>query len=82
MAFLRFINSPAGRWARALGGIAVVTIAVLAGGWWLLLLIPAALMLLGGVADVCPIGIFMRRPIKGSELLLSFDRADVIPRPR
>lgn len=81
MAFLRFINSPAGRWARALGGAALITTAVLAGGWWLLLLVPATLALVGGAADLCPVAIVMRRPVRGRELLLSFDRAEVVARP-
>ena len=82
MRFLRFINSPLGRWARALGGIALASAAVSTGGWWLLLLVPATLMLVGGAANLCPVGLFMRRPVRGNELLLSFARADVIERPR
>lgn len=80
MAFLRFINSPAGRWARALGGVAVIATAVLAGGWWLLLLVPGVLMLVGGAADLCPIAIALRRPVRGRELLLSFERTDAVGR--
>ena len=73
IAVLRAVSSPAGRWARIVGGPAIVAGSVVSGGWALALIPVGLLMLTTGVRNVCPAGLFLGRPIKGDELIRSFD---------
>jgi len=78
VAVLKAVSSPAGRWARILGGPAIIIGAVASGGWALLLVPVGALMLATGILNLCPAGLFLGRPVKGDELVLSFDRVDAV----
>ena len=78
VAIVKAVSSPAGRWARILGGPAIIVGAVASGGWALLLVPVGGLMLATGILNLCPAGLFLGRPVKGDELVLSFDRVDAV----
>lgn len=78
IAVLTAVSSPAGRWARIIAGPAIVAGGILAGGWALALIPVGMLMLATGVLNLCPAGLFLGRPVKGDELILSFARVDAV----
>lgn len=82
IAILTAVSSPAGRWARIIGGPAIVAGSIAAGGAALALIPVGVLMLITGIANVCPAGLFLGRPVKGDELILSFARVDAVSRPQ
>lgn len=75
---LKAVSSPAGRWARIIGGPAIITGSIVSGGWALALLPVGVLMLATGILNLCPAGLLLGRPVKGDELILSFDRVDAV----
>lgn len=65
MAILRFFNSPAGRVARVVLGLALIAIgASLGGGWWLLALL-GLLPLAAGLFDICTLAPLFHLPLSG-----------------
>lgn len=78
IAVLTAVSSPAGRWARIIGGPAIVAGSILSGGWALALIPVGVVMLATGVLNLCPAGLFLGRPVKGDELILSFARVDAV----
>lgn len=78
IALLTAVSSPAGRWARIIGGPAVIVGAIVAGGWALVLAPIGAMMLVTGILNICPVGPLLGRPAKGDELILSFQRVDAV----
>ena len=70
MPVLEFFVSPAGRLTRVVGGIAFIATGLLLGGWWLLLL-PGALLTVSGAFDLCPLAIFVKKPVNGSRFRAS-----------
>jgi hypothetical protein len=78
IAVLTAVSSPVGRWARIIGGPAIVAGSILSGGWALALIPVGILMLTTGALNLCPAGLFLGRPVKGDELVLSFARVDAV----
>ncbi|MBX9471382.1 YgaP family membrane protein [Microcella sp.] len=78
IAVLTAVSSPVGRWARIIGGPAIIAGSLLSGGWALALIPVGILMLATGVLNLCPAGFFLGRPVKGDELVLSFTRVDAV----
>jgi len=76
IAILKAVSSPAGRWARIVGGPSIIAGSIVSGGWALALIPVGVLMLTTGVLNLCPAGLFLRRPVNGEKLILSFDRVD------
>ena len=70
MPVLEFFVSPAGRLTRVVVGIAFIATGLLLGGWWLLLL-PGALLTVSGAFDLCPLAIFVKKPVNGSKFCAS-----------
>jgi hypothetical protein len=78
IAVLKAVSSPAGRWARIIGGPVIIAGSIVSGGWTLLLVPVGLLMLATGVLNLCPAGLFLGRPVNGDKLILSFDRVDAV----
>lgn len=78
IAVLKAVSSPAGRWARIIGGPAIIAGSIVSGGWALALLPVGLLMLTTGILNLCPAGLFLGRPVNGDELILSFQRVDAV----
>lgn len=78
IAVLKAVSSPAGRWARIIGGPVIIAGSIVSGGWALLLVPVGLLMLATGVLNLCPAGLFLGRPVNGDKLILSFDRVDAV----
>ena len=71
MPVLKFFVSPAGRLTRVVVGIGFIATGLLLGGWWLLLLLPGALLTVSGAFDLCPLAIFVKKPVNGSKFRAS-----------
>ena len=69
---LKAVSSPVGRWARIIPG------AVLSGGLALALIPVGVLMLVTGALNLCAAGLFLRRPVNGEKLILTFGRVDAV----
>lgn len=82
IAVLKAVSSPAGRWARIVLGPLVIVGSIAAGGWALVLVPVGIMMTVTGILNWCPAGPMLGRPIKGDELILSFDRIQAVPRVR
>ncbi|NLA66368.1 MAG: DUF2892 domain-containing protein [Leucobacter sp.] len=67
MPILIFLNSTAGRWTRAIVGIALIALGAILGGWWWLLAAPGLLFLTVGALDVCPISVMAGKPFSGKK---------------
>jgi len=78
VAVLKAMSSPAGRWARIVGGPAIIAGSIVSGGWALALLPVGVMMMATGIVNLCPAGLFLGRPVNGEELILSFDRVDAV----
>ncbi len=78
IAVLKAVWSPAGRWARIVGGPAIIAGSIVSGGWAFALIPVGVLMLATGVLNLCPAGHFLGRPVNGEKLILSFDRVDAV----
>jgi hypothetical protein len=78
IAVLKAVSSPAGRWARIMGGPVIIAGSIVSGGWALALIPIGVLMFSTGVLNLCPAGLFLGRPINGESLILSFDRVDAV----
>jgi hypothetical protein len=78
IAILKAVSSPVGRWARIIGGPAIIAGSIVSGGWALALIPVGILMLTTGVVNLCPAGLFLGRPVNGEKLILSFDRVDAV----
>jgi hypothetical protein len=78
IAILKAVSSPVGRWARIVGGPAIIGGGILSGGWALVFVPVGILMLVTGALNLCPAGLFLGRPVNGEKLTLSFDRVDAV----
>ncbi len=78
IALLKAVSSPAGRWARIIGGPAIIIGSIVSGGWALALIPVGVLMLATGLLNLCPAGWFLGRPVNGEKLILSFDRVEAV----
>ena len=78
IAVLKAVSSPTGRWARIVGGPAIVVGSIVSGGWALALIPIGVLMLATGVLNLCPAGLFLGRPVNGEKLILSFDHVNAV----
>jgi len=68
MAFIRFINSPAGRIVRVVAGLALIAIGIVRGGGWLALAAIGLVPLAAGAFDLCILGPLFKLPFLGSKL--------------
>jgi len=67
MAFIEFMASKAGRWARAVAGLVLIAIGVMLGGGWWALAVIGLVPLAAGVFDFCVLAPLVRRPFRGSD---------------
>ena len=66
--FISFMASPAGRWTRAVAGIALIVVgALLTGLWWILAVI-GVVPLLAGALDVCLFAPLFSLPFAGAKI--------------
>ncbi|SCX14573.1 DUF2892 domain-containing protein [Candidatus Aquiluna sp. UB-MaderosW2red] len=76
IAVMKAVSSPAGRWARIVGGPVLIAGSILSGGW-ALALIPLGLMMFStGLLNLCPVSLYYRAPLNGEKLLFFFDQVD------
>lgn len=75
---LTFAAGPGGRWARALMGITLGVVGIIAGGWWLLLILPGLLMIGTGAMNYCPAGLMMTGSGKSENILASIAKVDAL----
>ncbi|MFI6159102.1 YgaP-like transmembrane domain [Micromonospora haikouensis] len=62
---LRFFNSPAGRFARVVLGLALIAVGAWLGGWWWLLALLGLLPLAAGIFDFCTLAPLFGMPLSG-----------------
>lgn len=75
---LAFAAGTGGRWARALMGVGVATIGVIAGGWWLLLIGLGAFMIGTGVMNYCPAGLMVTGSGRSEDILANIAKFDAL----
>jgi len=68
MAFIRFINSRAGRVVRVVAGVALITIGIVRGDGWLALAAIGLVHLGAGAFDLCIFGPLFELPFLGPKL--------------
>jgi hypothetical protein len=74
MPILTFFSSIAGRWVRAVVGLALIGVAAALGGTWWLLAVLGAVFVLVGALDVCLLAPLAGRPLKGSRFRAAVGR--------
>jgi len=67
MPVLDFLASSAGRWVRAVVGVALIALAIALSGWWWILGALGVVFVLVGVFDVCLLAPLFRRPFRGRD---------------
>jgi hypothetical protein len=72
MVIIKFLGSSAGRWTRAVAGIALVAIGIALGGWWFVLAAIGLVVFLAGALDLCLFAPLVGRPINGRKLRATF----------
>jgi hypothetical protein len=77
-AILTFMAGTAGRWARGLGGVALIALAIVSGGWWLLLAIPGVMMVITGIMNYCPAGLFVTGSGKSEDIMANIAKYDAL----
>jgi len=65
--FLDFMASTAGRIARIVAGIALITVGIVIGGAGWLIAAIGVVPLLAGALDVCLLAAVLRQPFKGAD---------------
>jgi hypothetical protein len=65
MEFAKFMSSGPGRLARAIAGVVLIVIGIVAGGGWLVLSVVGLVPLFAGTANVCFLAPLMGQPFKG-----------------
>ena len=68
MAFIRFMNSGAGRWLRIVAGAALIAVGLLLRGGWLALAVIGLAPLAAGVFDFCIFAPLFRLPFLGRHM--------------
>lgn len=72
MSIIKFLGSTAGRWTRAVVGLALVGLGVFLGGWWLILSAIGLVVFLAGALDFCIFAPLVGKPFNGRKLRASF----------
>lgn len=67
MAVLDFLASSAGRWVRAIVGVALIALAIALGGWWWILGAVGVVFVLVGLFDVCLLAPLFGRAFRGRD---------------
>ena len=65
MPVLTFLSSTAGRWARAVMGVILISLGVALGGWAWALAAVGVVFVLVGVLDVCLVAPLAGKPLRG-----------------
>lgn len=71
---LLFMSSPAGRWARIIGGPLMIAIAITVGGATYLLVPFGVMMFITGTANLCPMGPLYKQSFSGAKILQDVPR--------
>ena len=74
MPVLSFLGSTAGRWSRAVVGVALVALGASSGGWWWVLGVVGVVFLLVGALDVCLLAPLVGRALRGAAFRASAAR--------
>jgi len=75
---LTFMAGTAGRWSRGIAGATLITLAIVGGGWSLLLAIPGVLMILTGIMNYCPAGLFITGSGKSENIMSDIAKYDAL----
>lgn len=77
-AILQFMAGTPGRWTRGLFGVGLIALGLIGGGWSLLLLLPGAMMIVTGVINYCPAGLFVTGSGKSDNILSEIAKFDAL----
>ena len=67
-----------GRWTRGITGVALIVAGVVIGGAGFFLLIPGVLMLSMGIANYCPVGLFMTGSGASDDIMARIAQVDAV----